>query len=125
MKIVNLTPHDITIIDGEHAGSYPSAGLCRVADLGLTGYAQRGYLVGLPEPEEGTIYVVSVIAAEMALTGYRRVDDIRVPGGQVRDDSGRIIGCCGLIGVAEASPAAAELMRLQASRGTTTCPTGR
>lgn len=101
MKIINLTPHTITIIDdnGNVVGSYESAGLARVDSLPL------GDVVGLPEPEDGTVYVVSVLVAERL--PHRA--DLRVPGGQVRDGDGRIIGCRSLAEPSCTSPALALL----------------
>lgn len=101
MKIINLTPHTITIIDdnGNVVGSYESAGLARVDSLPL------GDVVGLPEPEDGTVYVVSVLVAER----LPHRTDLRVPGGQVRDGDGRIIGCRSLAEPSCTSPALALL----------------
>lgn len=51
-----------------------------------------GQVVDLPEPAEGTIYIVSSITAH-ACAGR---NDVYVPGGSVRDADGKIIGCVGL-----------------------------
>lgn len=100
-KIINLTPHPLTMIDddGNVVGSYESAGIARVDSLPL------GDVVGLPEPEEGTVYVVSVLVAER----LPHRNDLRVPGGQVRDGDGRIVGCRSLAEPASTSPALALL----------------
>ena len=96
MRIVNLTPHEIRIGDVR----IPSAGLARCATVAVPMYVrgcpvpvvrQRfGDVSGLPDPEDGTIYVVSMPVAQAI--GIDR-DDIFVPGEQIRDESGRIVGC--------------------------------
>ena len=105
MKIVNLTPHPITVLEGPFTGTHPSAGLARVDWL------PDGPVTGLPEPAPDTRYVVSVLVAEALLVKGSRIDDILVPGEQVRDEQGRIIGCQRLTLPHLASPAAAELHR--------------
>lgn len=99
--IINCTPHDLVFVDD--AGKVirtvePSGILPRVSStitvLGnidgipdeVTSYDD---VVGLPEKKDGTILVVSAMVA--ARIPYR--DDIRIPGRQVRDAKGRIIGC--------------------------------
>lgn len=49
-------------------------------------------VTGLPEPQEGTIYVVSYITAQ-AVPDRK---DVFFPGDPVRDDEGNLIGCAGL-----------------------------
>lgn len=49
-----------------------------------------GEVEGLPEPQEGTIFIVSALVAQ-ALRGVR--DDLVIPDDTVRDEQGRIIGC--------------------------------
>ena len=103
MQIINLTPHPVTVLDGPHEGTYPSAGIARVDGL------PHGPIVGLPDPAEGVRYVVSVLVAEAVIVANGRRNDIFVPGDQVRDESGRIVGCRELIHPRNASPAAYEL----------------
>lgn len=96
VRIVNLTPHEIRIGDVR----IPSAGLARCSTVAVPMYVrgcpvpvvrQRfGEVFGLPDPEDGTIYVVSMPVAQ-AIGNDR--DDIFVPGEQIRDESGRIVGC--------------------------------
>lgn len=69
------------------------------------GRAAWGQVVGLPAPESGIYHVVSVIVAEAAVDAGRTIDDLLVPGDQVRDDKGRIVGCRGLFEAVTASPA--------------------
>lgn len=101
MQIVNLTPHPVTITTGEHAGTYPPAGLARVA------YLPDGPIEGLPLPQADTLYIVSVIVAEAAPLRY----DLRVPGRQARDEQQRIIGAESLERPEQASPALARARR--------------
>lgn len=101
--VVNLTPHDIALVDdqGFARESYPRSGtIARVQGLPL------GPVEGLPPPQEGTLYIVSVIVAERL--PERR--DLRVPGDQVRDAQGRIVGCRSLLLPEETSPALAMLL---------------
>lgn len=48
---------------------------------------------GLPAPEEGVIYIVSLITLN-ALKGIR--SDLVAPGNLIRDEKGNIVGCDGL-----------------------------
>jgi len=45
-----------------------------------------------PEPEEGTMYYVSVLTAQAAAAYGRRTDDLLFAGRSVRDRAGRVIG---------------------------------
>ena len=69
------------------------------------GRAAWGQVVGLPEPMSGVYHIVSVIVAEAAVDAGRTIDDLLVPGDQIRDDRGRIVGCRGLLEAVTASPA--------------------
>lgn len=93
MKIVNLTPHAITLC----GKTYESAGCARVTSTkqivgNLDGIpvnmVQYGEIYGLPEPVAGTIYIVSAIVATRA-----NRDDCFVVDDTVRDERGRIVGC--------------------------------
>ena len=101
MEILNCTPHSLVFVDDagkvirtvEPSGILPrvSSTVTIVGDIDgipdeVTTYGQ---VVGLPEKREGVIMVVSAMVA--ARLPDR--DDIRIPGRQVRDDQGRIIGC--------------------------------
>jgi len=68
--MTDLTPHIVRLNDGQ---SFPPSG--QVARLaveyqptgdGLTAVAVFGPIQGLPEPEEGTIYVASALVAQAA-----------------------------------------------------------
>lgn len=119
-NIVNRTPHPITIMaaDGLTAiASLPAASRGEVARVeavtesdgkigGIPIMRTRwGQIIGLPAYEAGTYHVVSVIVAEAAVDSGRRSDDLLVPGDQVRDASGRIVGCRGLTLAVTSSPA--------------------
>lgn len=104
MKFKNLTPHELNIQkeDGTML-SIPASGLVARADQkqvaekivdGITLYSTSyGDAIDLPEPEEGVIYITSVLTAQ-AVKGQR--DDVYFPGTMIRDDDGNIIGCVGL-----------------------------
>ena len=97
---VNLTPHQI---DEQTTGlSIPPSGIARinmrsriidtVDGVPLFHSCYVGNLEGLPEPVEGTIYIVSALALN-AVPAERT--DVVAPGDVVRDDKGRVIGCKG------------------------------
>ena len=54
-----------------------------------------GEVENLPEPQEDTMYVVSLLTAQAAQAGGRSTDDLLVVGEAVRDTDGKIIGCTG------------------------------
>lgn len=117
--LVNLTPHDLTIYFGDPrdhsatAAVWKSTGLARVAEVSgpETGVAfdlmapysgscvvasvtkSYGAIEGLPEPAEGTLYVVSLVVLQ-ALKGSR--PDVYAPDSgpesAVRDSFGKILG---------------------------------
>ena len=106
MKVVNLTPHTLTIITGSGAVTIPPSGtVARVTvtrdsagtvtidgvdvPLSRTTY---GAVTDLPDPEPGTLYIVSSLVAAAA----RDRNDLVVPDALVRDDQGRVIGARGL-----------------------------
>lgn len=105
MTVRNLTPHAINII-GENnevlATFEPSGIIARAAqskelveELSVNGMtipvyeSAFGKVENLPEPEEGTIFVVSALTAQ-ACKGRT---DIYITDNPVRDGEGRIIGC--------------------------------
>jgi hypothetical protein len=97
MKIRNFTPHPINI-EGQEVIVSEGIIRCReiVEVIGEHAGVQLikktfGELEGLPEPEEGTIFVVSIIAATAAKE-LGRIDCV-VPGEVIRDEEGRIVGC--------------------------------
>lgn len=110
MKIINCTPHKLTIYrhknDNIPLEVLPSGNVARCAVVNTPqdgipmGYdeiqvnrATYGVVSGLPDPEPDTIYVVSMLALS-GLAGSR--PDCYSPGEAVRDASGQIVGCIGL-----------------------------
>ena len=104
VKIVNCTPHAITILSPSLEVLYniPSACSARVAeaktkeepigDIPVTSI-EYGEVTGMPELDGDEIVVVSRITA-MALRGTEAV--VFFPYGEERDDAGRIVGVHGL-----------------------------
>jgi hypothetical protein len=105
MEFVNLTPHTINIVDGEGnevLSVSPSGEIARVAVsnqlvetvLGIEIYrAEYGQIEGLPAPQADTVYIVSMLVRERV----PERSDVMSPGQLVRDDSGRPVGCRGLV----------------------------
>ncbi len=100
MKTVkNYTPHEvIVLLENGSEVKFPSVGIARVAskeefvegDLGLPETVTTyGQVEGLPAPEAGVVYIVS----RLVLAQCADRTDLRVPGLQVRDQDGRVIGC--------------------------------
>ena len=105
MKLVNLTPHAVHLMpagpDGPVIEIPPSGTVSRcetkrakideVTIDGVTVPVNRtefGKVTGLPDPEEGTFYIVSALVAQAV--PYRQ--DVLIVDDPVRDDQGRIIG---------------------------------
>ena len=101
LELINLTPHTVNLIDGDGKTFtiLPSGIIPRLTEekesLGtINGFPvvkkSFGEVENLPEPKEGTIYIVSALVA-----GAVNRDDLVVPDGLVRNDKGQIIGCSG------------------------------
>lgn len=98
MDIVNMTPHDVAIIDADsdkEAHRYPRSGDILRLETRVTGATPDGFVAVSfghlsedPPMREGVFYIVSL---PTALAVRRR--DFLVPFDEVRDDAGRIIGC--------------------------------
>jgi hypothetical protein len=96
---INLTPHSITLVnnEGNIVMEIPSSGIARcessrtkvfeIHGIGVN-KTSFGEISGLPDPVDGTMYIVSRIVAEAS----KRLD-LLVPDETVRDAEGRIIGC--------------------------------
>lgn len=105
MQLVNLTPHKITIIgsDGEvmceiaPSGTIARAASVIVDDGSVDGIpvvrTSYGLVEGLPEPIDGTMYIVSSLTATAARRSGRTTEDLLIPGRMVRDEEGVILGC--------------------------------
>ena len=104
MKVINLTPHNINILDesGNNVKTFAASG--SVARLPMTtepaGQLPDGTPLsrtvmhtdrceGLPDPQQGTYFIVSLAVK----TAFPQRGDLLVPAEAVRDDKGRIIGC--------------------------------
>lgn len=117
MLIINLTPHTISVTNGtEKWDILPSGSIARATEHpvpsdpidGLpTTHVSFGAVEGLPtsvpaiDPTTGdfvvdTYYIVSALAADAAYRSGRTYVDLLVPGQQIRDSNGRIIGCASL-----------------------------
>lgn len=105
MKIVNLTPHAVNIVaaDGTPLITIdPSGTVARLdtnvdiigtVDVGNVSIPVQttkfGPVSGLPNPKDGTVYVVSSLVAQRVPDR----NDVYVPTDTVRDANGRIVGC--------------------------------
>lgn len=101
MRIINLTPHSITFVDTtgntiltvEPSGQVARCAVNRekVGDInGIPVNKSRfGNVENLPEPQEGTIYIVSALTAQ----AVPEREDVFITDDAVRDEQGRIIGC--------------------------------
>lgn len=99
MKVVNLTPHSVTVLAAGKAVTFePSGKIARVSQrdvrVGSIGdiplfETYYGMIDGLPEPEQDTYYIVSGLVLAQATDR----DDVIAPNGFVRDTEGKIIGC--------------------------------
>ena len=103
MRIINLTPHDIKPFHEDKEHVFPNAGVvARVASKSEFSHDVNGLPVhktiygeveNLPEQKEGTIYIVSLLVAQVL--GGSRTDIIcpdTGPDSAVRDDKGLIAG---------------------------------
>ena len=113
MQYVNLTPHAVTIIDdaGTVTAEYPATGQVAragpqvVGDQDGVSLVSYGDIVGIPDdvsPE--TILIVSLVTLLAAAASMHPLwNSMVAPWQEVRDSSGRIIGCRGLHAVPRGS----------------------
>ena len=103
-KIVNLTPHDVNVYDGDTVVyTIPTSGeVARIAEeVEACGplYLPDGRevpcsevhfegIIGLPAPECGVTYIVSGMVADAAVR-----KDVVAPYDMVRNEKGHTIGC--------------------------------
>ena len=103
-NIINLTPHEISIVneEGNVVKTFESVGEARAAqddvEIGtLEGIpiveTTFGKPIDLPEYSQGTYYIVSAITAKAASLSGRSTRDLLLTGKTVRNSSGQIIGC--------------------------------
>lgn len=100
MEILNLTPHEVTLLDFDDSVlmRIPSTGLARVSTesvvvgvvngIPLT-HTTYGEVEGLPEQREDVLLIVSGLIRSACPDRT----DLCQPGLQVRDGEGRVIGC--------------------------------
>jgi hypothetical protein len=102
MNIINLTPHAVTVFCGEDEQFvFPAAAAAARVEMNRepagdvnsipVSRVVVGEVYGLPEPVEGTCFVVSRVVAEACPSRH----DIIVTDGAVRDKEGRVVGCTG------------------------------
>lgn len=113
--IINLTPHPIIIgsltiaptSPPARAGEWVEAADPITADDGTaipTSWVTYTRLEELPSPATDIYYVVSLVVAQAAAATHRSTADLLTPGEQVRDASGRIVGCKSLARVGRGIP---------------------
>jgi hypothetical protein len=98
-QYVNLTPHPVALMpeDGEPTTIPASGVVARITETSITvggrTVIELGDVVGLPEPDPAVTLIVSMpLLMALAAKGIHR-RDLVYPYGQVRDLSGRILGC--------------------------------
>jgi len=108
MKIVNLTPHPLNLMpegpEGPVVTIPPSGQVARCAvdrvqvdTVTVDGISipvnqtRFGKVENLPEPQEGTIFIVSALTAQ----AVPEREDVFITDDAVRDEQGRIIVCQG------------------------------
>ena len=99
-RIVNCTPHAIVVVREEGSVTYEPSGIVpRVSSTQVEvepGFwrSEMGDVTGLPEPEEGTLLIVSA----MVQSASDRKDLIAPATGMaLRNEAGHIIGVPGFI----------------------------
>lgn len=104
MNVVNLTPHNFTLCDADGnivrviEPTKPAARVSstvRVVDevdgIPVT-ETTFGAVEGLPEPQEGTIFIVSLLVQQAAPNRHDVYRPDTGPQSVVRDDAGQIVG---------------------------------
>ena len=103
MKIINCTPHDVNLITESENITFPRSGIIprlteqqvKINSVTVNGIEidimKKSFneVEGLPEPENGTTYIVSALIAG-ACPGRT---DLIIPNDTIRDEKGRIVGC--------------------------------
>ena len=109
MELINLTPHEITIVDEDNIPvlTIPASGqLARVSvstemvgTINVNGNQIRvtesefGEVTGLPDPMPGVAYVVSLaVINALHKKGITRTD-LYIPNESVRNEKGFVVGC--------------------------------
>lgn len=103
MRFKNLTPHPVTIVvPGGECLTLPPEGIVprretRTRDVGeIDGIPivqnVLGPVIGLPEPEEGVMYIVPFLVASALPERDDLLAPDTTPESVVRDEQGRIVG---------------------------------
>lgn len=103
-RLVNLTPHDISIHHESGILRVPKSGyVARVSEKKevCAGIIQPTYTVAygdieIPEPASGYIYIVSSIVLNALIEKNIDRDDVFAVGSPIRDNDGKPVGCDGL-----------------------------
>lgn len=100
MNIINLTLHDINIVEKDDLRVIPPSGMvtrCETEKVlignvnGINIYKIKyGDVTGLPPMNKNTIYITSALVAQ-AVKDVR--NDVFIPNDFIRDDKGVIKGC--------------------------------
>ncbi len=108
MTIINLTPHALNIVTPSGTVTVPPSGTvarCATASVAAGEHwvwghgaialhrTTYGEVQNLPEPVEGTLYIVSALV-RAAVPGRT---DVASPGELVRGPDGQPVGCKGLV----------------------------
>lgn len=106
MKIINLTPHAVTLIAGDEEIKFESQGVARAkqvetaaGEMEICGQVvstvrmEYGEPEGLPEPKAGVYYIVSYITTMAAKANGRGTNDLLMTADLVRNEEGQIVGC--------------------------------
>lgn len=106
-KLVNCTPHDLKIINGDDVIVIPTSGtVARVSvdqqdDTKINNIPVvtqvYGDIVGLPAPAPDTYYIVSSLVHQAAKANGRRDTLSPNTSKAIRDDFGQIIGVPGFV----------------------------
>lgn len=103
MKIINLTPHTINIVDlqGEKVIDFPSEGIVRVATKSIkigtfegvpVFKTEYGEVTGLPKQKPCVLLIVSMLVKNACPDR----EDLFSPSQLQRNNTGQPIGCLGL-----------------------------
>lgn len=103
MQIINLTPHDVVILKEDHERKvYPKSGeVARVTTISeiigeideVSIVSQKyGDVIGLPDPVEGTYYLVSMVVRMALPSRLDLISPDTSPQSTIRDEIGQIIG---------------------------------
>lgn len=103
MKLINLTPHMINVVDPDgNVVNIPVSGTVarcsqsneQIGEVNGIPVTRQifGEVVDLPEAKEGVAYIVSRLVASACPKRH----DLLIPGPLVRNEQGQPIGCEGL-----------------------------